>query len=65
MAKVYGSSLFDMAVCTKSIRLLFKCVCKIELYVMSDLSDKSEQKYSQRYFMSDQSVFAAFDVNVQ
>ena len=22
----------------------FKCVCKIELYVMSDLSDKSEQK---------------------
>ena len=41
----------------------FKCVCKIELYVMSD---KSEQKYSQRYFVSDQSVFAeqfAFGVN--
>ena len=34
----------------------FKCVCKIELYVMSD---QSEQKYSQRNFMSDQSVFDA------
>ena len=44
----------------------FKCVCKIELYVMSDLSDKSEQKYSQRIFMSDQSVFAAqFALNAQ
>ena len=46
----------------------FKCVCKIELYVMSDLSDKSEQKYSQQIFMSDQSVFAAqfaSDVNAQ
>ena len=32
----------------------FKCVCKIELYLMSDLSDKSEQKYLQRIFMSDQ-----------
>ena len=32
---------------------------KIELYVMSDLSDQSEQKYSQRNFMSDQSVFDA------
>ena len=46
----------------------FKCVCKIELYVMSDLSDKSEQKYLQQIFMSDQSVFAAqfaSDVNAQ
>ena len=35
---------------------------------MSDLSDKSEQKYSQQIFMSDQSVFAAqfaSDVNAQ
>ena len=30
-----------------------------ELYVMSDLSDQSEQKYSQRNFMSDQGVFDA------
>ena len=46
----------------------FKCVRKIELYVVSDLSDKSEQKYSQQIFMSDQSVFAAqfaSDVNAQ
>jgi hypothetical protein len=35
---------------------------------MSDLSDKSENKYLQRFFMSDQSVFAAqfaFGVNAQ
>ena len=44
----------------------FKCICKIELYVMSDLSDKSEQKYSQQIFMSYQSVFAAqFALNAQ
>ena len=36
----------------------FKCVCIIELYVMSDLSDQSEQKYSQRNFVSDQSVWS-------
>ena len=37
----------------------FKCVSIIELYVMSDLSDQSEQKNSQRNFVSDQSVFDA------
>ena len=58
MAKVYGSSLLIWLSVLKAYGS-FKCVCKIELYVMSDLSDKSKQKYSQRIFMSDQSVFAA------
>ena len=66
MAKVYGSSLFDMAVCTKSVRLL---EMRLQNWTScSVMSDKSEHKYSQQIFMSDQSVFAAqfaSDVNAQ
>ena len=56
MAKVYGRvhSLIWLSVLKAYDS--FKCVCIIELYVMSD---QSEQKNSQRNFVSDQSVFDA------
>ena len=59
MAKVYGRVHSLIWLSLLKTYGSFKCVCIIELYVMSDLSDQSEQKYSQRNFMSDQSVFDA------
>ena len=59
MAKVYGRIHSLIWLSVLKAYGSFKCVCIIELYVMSDLSDQSEQKNLQRNFVSDQSVFDA------
>ena len=50
MAKVYGRVHSLIWLSVLKAYGSFKCVCIIELY---DLSDLSEQKYSQRNFVSE------------